>query len=105
MVGCFEYGREARTSPTKLLARPPVYCRLEICSELNPAEKLQALLLDEKGNAEGFEPIPRRFIETAKILLDVWVFCQKKSTVVDFLLTMNVARQTICTSQPLFGHS
>lgn len=50
------------------MLRPP-----RISSELNLAEKLQALLLDEKANAEGFEPIPRRFIETAKVLLDVWV--------------------------------
>jgi GINS complex subunit 2 len=34
-------------------------------------EKLQALLKDEKENGEGFEPLPRRFLETSKILLDV----------------------------------
>jgi len=38
---------------------------------LTGEETLQALLKEEKANAEGFEPLPRRFLETSKVLLDV----------------------------------
>ncbi|KAK4688902.1 GINS complex subunit 2, partial [Tremellales sp. Uapishka_1] len=34
-------------------------------------EKLSAVLQLEQKNVEGFEPLPRRFMETSKILLDV----------------------------------
>lgn len=36
-------------------------------------ERLQTLLQEEKANAEGFEPLPRRVLETSKVLLDVCV--------------------------------
>ncbi|RYF51371.1 MAG: hypothetical protein EOO38_03395 [Cytophagaceae bacterium] len=55
-------------SPTPMIQSssvgPSIYWLTEI-------EKLQALLKDEKENAEGFEPLPRRFLETSKILLDM----------------------------------
>ncbi|KAL7423832.1 DNA replication protein psf2 [Cryptotrichosporon argae] len=35
------------------------------------AEPLQQLLQAERENQDGFEELPRRFIETAKVLLDV----------------------------------
>lgn len=31
------------------------------------------LLKKERENAEGFEALPRRFVETSKVLLDVYV--------------------------------
>lgn len=33
-------------------------------------ERLQAFLKDEKENSEGFERLPRRFMEISKVLLD-----------------------------------
>ncbi|GFZ43098.1 DNA replication complex GINS protein PSF2 [Saitozyma sp. JCM 24511] len=45
-------------------------CRVVAPDWLAP-EKLQALINDEKNNAEGFEPLPRRFLETSKLLLDI----------------------------------
>ncbi|ORX34280.1 hypothetical protein BD324DRAFT_637367 [Kockovaella imperatae] len=45
-------------------------CRI-VPPEWMSADRLQALLKDEKENAEGFEPLPRRFIETSKVLLDL----------------------------------
>jgi hypothetical protein len=38
---------------------------------LMDVERLQALLKLEKENNEGFSRLPRRFIETSKVLLDV----------------------------------
>jgi hypothetical protein len=29
--------------------------------------------MDERNNPEGFEPLPRRFLETSKVLLDVYI--------------------------------
>lgn len=36
-----------------------------------PVERLQAFLRDEKENSEGFERLPRRFMEISKVLLDM----------------------------------
>ncbi|KAK1928019.1 hypothetical protein DB88DRAFT_61421 [Papiliotrema laurentii] len=45
-------------------------CRI-VAPEWLTVEKLQGLLQDEKANAEGFEHLPRRFIEMSKVLLDI----------------------------------
>ncbi|EJT53228.1 hypothetical protein A1Q2_03578 [Trichosporon asahii var. asahii CBS 8904] len=45
-------------------------CRIVAPDWLNP-DKLTLLLKKERENAEGFEPLPRRFVETAKVLLDI----------------------------------
>ncbi|KIR30454.1 DNA replication complex GINS protein PSF2 [Cryptococcus deuterogattii 99/473] len=45
-------------------------CRI-VPPEWLSVERLQAFLKDEKENAEGFERLPRRFMEISKILLDV----------------------------------
>ncbi|WVQ85406.1 hypothetical protein IAT38_007571 [Cryptococcus sp. DSM 104549] len=66
--------------------RPPSACNVPMwlalslkrkrkCKILPPSwmtvEALQAVLKDEKENAEGFERLPRRFLEISKVLLDV----------------------------------
>ena len=58
--------RLARARWVNQLASPPTPTDLAMGTE-----KLYALLKDEKENAEGFEPLPRRFLETSKVLLDV----------------------------------
>ncbi|CAD6573797.1 MAG: DNA replication protein psf2 [Tremellales sp. Tagirdzhanova-0007] len=45
-------------------------CRI-VAPDWLVVEKLQTLLQEEKANSEGFEPIPRRLLETSKVLLDV----------------------------------
>lgn len=50
-------------------------------------EKLQALLKDEKENAEAFEPLPRRFLETSKVLLDMCVTLSLEMNLVADLLS------------------
>ncbi|OCF31110.1 DNA replication complex GINS protein PSF2 [Kwoniella heveanensis CBS 569] len=45
-------------------------CRIVPPEWLN-VDHIQALLKDEKENLEGFGMLPRRFIETSKVLLDV----------------------------------
>ncbi|KAI9635121.1 uncharacterized protein MKK02DRAFT_43801 [Dioszegia hungarica] len=45
-------------------------CRI-VAPEWLQVERLQALLKEEKENQDGFNKLPRRFIETGKVLLDV----------------------------------
>ncbi|WWD17924.1 DNA replication complex GINS protein PSF2 [Kwoniella shandongensis] len=45
-------------------------CRI-VPPEWLSVERLTAILKDEKENGEGFERLPKRFIETSKVLLDV----------------------------------
>jgi hypothetical protein len=38
---------------------------------LTNSDNLQRLLQQEKENSDGFEALPRRFVEVSKVLLDV----------------------------------
>ncbi|WVR05846.1 DNA replication complex GINS protein PSF2 [Kwoniella sp. DSM 27419] len=61
-------------------AKVPLWLALSLkrkrkCRIVPPAwlsvEQVQAVLKDERENLEGFMPLPRRFIEMSKVLLDV----------------------------------